>query len=77
MLDLRGTDENVEEQTKMYCHLKPGTYKEGDKVTPGRVGNVFFFPKASFDKLHDKPNKWNWMTRSGTLADVGESSLAV
>ena len=56
---------------------KPGAYKEGDKVTPGRVGNVFFFPKASFDRLHDKPKNWNWMTRSGTLADVGESSLTV
>jgi len=31
---------------------KPGKLAAGDDVTPGQVGNVFFFPKASFDKLH-------------------------
>jgi len=52
---------------------KPGKLAAGDDVTPGRVGNVFFFPKASFDKLHGKPAKWNKRTMTGTLPDVGES----
>jgi hypothetical protein len=45
----------------------------GDKLTPGRVGNVFFFPKASFDKLEGKPADWNRKTLSGTMPNVGES----
>jgi len=31
---------------------------EGDTVTPGRVGNVFFFPKASLTELKGKPAGW-------------------
>lgn len=50
-----------------------GSQSVGDKLTPGRVGNVFFFPKASFDKLEGKPAGWNRKTLSGTLPNVGES----
>ncbi|EDR01426.1 uncharacterized protein LACBIDRAFT_333307 [Laccaria bicolor S238N-H82] len=36
------------------------------------IGNMFFFPKASFDKLKGKPPLWNKRTLSGTLPDVGQ-----
>lgn len=51
---------------------EPGSHTQEDDVTPGRVGNVFFFPKASFDKLKGKPPLWNKRTLSGTLPDVGQ-----
>ena len=37
---------------------------EGDTVTPGRVGNVFFFPRASLDELKGKPA--GWFKKEGT-----------
>jgi hypothetical protein len=54
---------------------KPGMQAAGDKVTPGRVGNVFFFPKASFDRLRDKPPGWNWKIMTGTRPDVSRSTI--
>jgi hypothetical protein len=53
----------------------PGSYVEKDELTPGRIGNVFFFPKASFDELYGKASEWNWKTLSGTLPDVDESKV--
>jgi hypothetical protein len=52
---------------------KPDMQGESDRLTPGRVGNVFFFPKESFDKLYGKSAGWNWKTISGTLPDISES----
>jgi hypothetical protein len=53
----------------------PGKQEAGDDVTPGRIGNVFFFPKASFDKLKGKPPGWKASTMSGSLPNVQESKL--
>jgi hypothetical protein len=52
---------------------KSGIQSVGDKLTPGRVGNVFFFPKASFKKLDGKPEHWNTETLTGTLPNVKKS----
>jgi len=52
---------------------EPEPQDKKDSLRTGRVGNVFFFPKASFDKLYGKPAGWNWKTISGTLPDVSES----
>ena len=53
----------------------PGSQSVGDALTPGRVGNVFFFPKASFDKLEGKPAGWNQDTLSGTRPNVAECKV--
>jgi hypothetical protein len=37
----------------------------GDTVTPGRVGNTFFFPKATLDELKGKPAGWFKKSGSG------------
>ncbi|KAF5313363.1 hypothetical protein D9611_008590 [Ephemerocybe angulata] len=39
----------------------------GDDLSPGRAGTVFFFPKASFERLEGKPPRWNIDTVSGRL----------
>jgi hypothetical protein len=36
-----------------------------DNITPGRIGNVFFFPKSSLDILKDKPKRWGYRTAFG------------
>lgn len=38
---------------------------EGDAVTPGRIGNVFFFPQASLNELKGKPAGWFKTSGSG------------
>jgi hypothetical protein len=46
---------------QIYHHIskwEPLPAAEGDIVTPGRVGNVFFFPKASLKELKGKPAGW-------------------
>jgi len=50
----------------------PASSKPGEKLTPGRIGNVFFFPKASFEKLKGKKAGWMVNTLSGTALDVDE-----
>lgn len=34
-------------------------------IMPGRIGTVFFFPKASYDILQDKPPGWGHQTAFG------------
>ncbi|KAG1785180.1 uncharacterized protein HD556DRAFT_1192503, partial [Suillus plorans] len=36
---------------------QPGV--SGDGITPGRIGNVWFFPRSSFELLKDKPAGWS------------------
>ncbi|KDR65806.1 hypothetical protein GALMADRAFT_148389 [Galerina marginata CBS 339.88] len=38
-------------------------------LTPGRIGNVFFFPKTSYDVLKNKSPGWNKATMTGKTAD--------
>lgn len=38
---------------------------EGDTVTSGQVGNVFFFPQATLDELKGKPPGWFKNSGSG------------
>ncbi|KAG1769692.1 hypothetical protein EV702DRAFT_954947, partial [Suillus placidus] len=40
-----------------------GTFPHG--ITPGRVGNVFFFPHKSYEVLKDKPAGWAFKTAGG------------
>ena len=39
-------------------------------LTPGRIGNVYFFPQASYDLLKGKKKDWNILTRTGKAPDV-------
>lgn len=34
-------------------------------ITPGRIGNVFFFPKDSYQILSDKRPDWAYQTAFG------------
>lgn len=34
-------------------------------IMPGRIGTVFFFPKASYEILEDKPSGWGYQTAFG------------
>jgi hypothetical protein len=34
-------------------------------ITPGRIGNVFFFPKNSLRILQGKPKRWGYRTAFG------------
>lgn len=36
-----------------------------ERLTPGRIGTVMFFPKASYEILEGKPPGWAVMTNSG------------
>jgi len=38
---------------------KPTATPKGSELSPGRIGNVFFSPKASYEKLQDKVSGWN------------------
>jgi hypothetical protein len=38
-----------------------------DRVTPGRVGNVWFFPHSSYELLKDKPPNWSIESAGGTI----------
>lgn len=53
---------------------EPTRAAQNASITPGRVGNVFFFPKASLDKLEGKKADWNVNTLTGTLLDVQEKA---
>jgi len=59
---------------QVYHHVaewKPAPAPPGTpELTPGRIGNVFFFPQATYEKLKGKPSGWNVHTRSGTSPDV-------
>ena len=39
--------------------------QQAENVTPGRIGNVFFFPTPSFEVLKDKPPLWGQVTSFG------------
>jgi hypothetical protein len=39
-------------------------------LTPGRIGNVYFFPQASYDLLKGKKQDWNILTGTGKSPDV-------
>jgi hypothetical protein len=39
--------------------------QQAENVTPGRIGNVFFFPAPSFELLKDKPPLWGQVTGFG------------
>lgn len=39
--------------------------QQAEKITPGRIGNVFFFPSESFKVLKDKPPLWGQVTAFG------------
>ncbi|KAF8873548.1 hypothetical protein CPB84DRAFT_1798317 [Gymnopilus junonius] len=41
------------------------TLQAEEKITPGRIGTVFFFPKESYQILHDKPPRWGYRTAFG------------
>jgi hypothetical protein len=58
---------------QVYHHVeewKPALAPPGNPLTPGRIGNVFFFPQATYEKLKGRPFMWNNLTMSGTSADV-------
>lgn len=39
--------------------------QQAQNITPGRIGNVFFFPKPSFELLKGKPPLWGRVTSFG------------
>jgi hypothetical protein len=44
----------------------PQTESQGQqKITPGRIGSVFFFPQASYEILEGKPPQWRYRTAFG------------
>ena len=49
---------------------KPKLHLSEARVTPGRIGNVFFFPRASYEKLKNKPKGWFVDTSGGTLPSL-------
>jgi hypothetical protein len=60
--------------------------QQAENVTPGRIGNVFFFPAPSFELLKDKPPLWGQVTgfgryekflTKGMLSKPGQQSKAV
>jgi hypothetical protein len=36
-----------------------------EKITPGRIGTVFFFPRNSLEILKGKPARWGYETAFG------------
>lgn len=44
---------------------EPAPPPPGAKLSAGQIGNVFFFPDNSFQKLFDKPEGWNADTMTG------------
>jgi hypothetical protein len=59
---------------KLYHHVSkwmPAPSPDSLKVlTPGRIGNVYFFPQASYDLLKGKKKDWNVLTGTGKSPDV-------
>lgn len=56
----------------IYHHVsewEPLAADKDDTVTPGRVGNVFFFPKASLAELKGKPAGW-FKAKGGGLPEL-------
>lgn len=54
---------------------KPAVGNPSDAVTPGRIGNVFFFPTASLNVLKDKDPGWGKKTAFGAwsfMVDQGK-----
>jgi hypothetical protein len=49
---------------------KPAPSPPASGLSPGRIGNVFFFPQASYEKLKGRPSKWNIVTSSGISPDA-------
>lgn len=52
--------------------------QEGARVSPGRIGSVFFFPRASLDTLRGKLPGWGRTTNYGRaehLMTQGELSF--
>lgn len=45
----------------------PGQGISDEGITPGRIGNVFFFPHASYEFLKDKPEGWCTQTVGGQV----------
>jgi hypothetical protein len=43
----------------------PGVSEDG--LTPGRIGNVWFFPHSSYEVLKNKPANWALKTAGGTI----------
>jgi len=39
--------------------------QQAENITPGRIGNVFFFPTPSLDVLKGKPPLWGQVTSFG------------
>jgi hypothetical protein len=46
---------------------EPEEMEEGDQCTPGRIGNVFFTPKWTMDKLQGHEEGWGRKTVYGRL----------
>jgi hypothetical protein len=42
------------------------------KITPGRIGSVFFFPSPSYDILKDKKKGWAYQTAFGKNVGLAE-----
>lgn len=45
---------------------EPTSMKAEDKLTPGRIGNVFFFPDTALSHLTGKPPGWGRATGFGS-----------
>lgn len=56
---------------------EPAPPPPGAKLSAGQIGNVFFFPDNSFQKLCDKPAGWNADTMTGTFPSAAEYSTPV
>jgi len=46
------------------------TSQAEQRITPGRIGTVFFFPKNSLEVLQNKPKKWAYRTGFGMNDDL-------
>lgn len=55
--------------TKFYPHVQT-TEQQEEKVTPGRIGTVFFFPKHSYTILKDKRPGWALETAFGRMENL-------
>jgi len=44
--------------------------EEEEKITPGRIGSVFFFPRNSLNVLQGKPKRWAYKTAFGRNEDL-------
>ena len=46
-----------------------------DGITPGRIGHVFFSPKAALKALEGRPPKWRNNTYSGLWPNLAAASM--